>query len=310
MAIINDFRFSAFVITYKRPKVLVQTIQSIFKQTIVPDKLLIVDNDPEQSAYSILSELEGLPIEYHSVGFNSGPAGGAYEGLKHLFIQGYEWVLWLDDDDPPRFDDQLEVLVSNVLRNQNINNLGMTGSVGQRYSNNRGEIIRIKDEMLLSGSDIEVDQIAGNMFPFVSKKVFDVGVLPDNQLFFGFEDLDFGLRVQNAGFKIVISGKEMHRHREFSGRLNFKRAVYTEKQVSTLWREYYGMRALVKIVTRVRPNLKAYFRFTIKCILKIILGFKYGFKYGLINSKYISLGYLHGIVDKKGLTILPIKKSI
>jgi GT2 family glycosyltransferase len=310
MALINDFSFSAFVITYKRPKVLVQTIQSIFKQTLVPEKLLIVDNDPEQSAQSVLSELEGLPIEYHSVGYNSGPAGGAYEGLKHLFEQGYQWVLWLDDDDPPRFEDQLEVLVSNVIRNQHVTNLGMTGSVGQLYSNKKGEIIRISDEMLVPGNDIEVDQIAGNMFPFVSRKVFEAGVLPDSQLFFGFEDLDFGLRVQNAGFKIIISGKEMYRHREFSGRLNFKRSVYTEKQVSTLWREYYGMRALVKILTRVRPNFMALCRISLKCIMKIFIGFKFGVKYGIVNSKYIFLGYLHGIVNKKGLTILPKKKSL
>lgn len=310
MALINNFSFSAFVITYKRPKVLLQTIQSIFKQTIVPEKLLIVDNDPEQSAFSILTELEGLPIEYHSVGFNSGPAGAANEGLKKLFVQGYQWVLWLDDDDPPRYENQIEILVSNVIRNQHVTNLGMTGSVGQLYNSKKGEIVRVSDERLKNGDDIEVDQIAGNMFPFVSRKVFEAGVLPDNNLFFGFEELEFCLRVQNAGFKIIISGKEMYRHREFSGRLNFKRSLYTEKQVSTLWREYYGMRTLVKIVTRVRPNIIALMRFSLKCILKIFIGFKYGMKYGLINSKYIFLGYIHGLVNKKGLTILPIKKSL
>ena len=93
MALNNNFNFSAFVITYKRPKVLVTTILSIFKQTLVPEKLLIVDNDPEQSALSVLPELEGLPIEYHPVGYNSGPAGGAYEGLKMLFVQVYQWLL-------------------------------------------------------------------------------------------------------------------------------------------------------------------------------------------------------------------------
>jgi GT2 family glycosyltransferase len=310
MALINNFSFSAFVITYKRPKVLVQTIQSIFKQTLVPEKLLIVDNDPEQSAHSVLSELEGLPIEYYSVGFNSGPAGAANEGLKKLFVQGYQWVLWLDDDDPPRFEDQIEILVSNVIRNQHVTNLGMTGSVGQLYNSKKGEIVRVSDERLNKGDDIEVDQIAGNMFPFVNRKVFEAGVLPDNNLFFGFEELEFCLRVQNAGFKIIISGKEMYRHREFSGRLNFKRSLYTEKQVSTLWREYYGMRTLVKIVTRVRPNIIAFIRCSLKCMLKIFIGFKFGLKYGLINFKYIFLGYIHGLVNKKGLTILPIKKSL
>jgi glycosyltransferase involved in cell wall biosynthesis len=310
MALINNFSFSAFVITYKRPKVLVQTIQSIFKQTLVPEKLLIVDNDPEQSAHSVLSELEGLPIEYYSVGFNSGPAGAAHAGLKNLFVQGYQWVLWLDDDDPPRFEDQIEVLASNVIRNQHVANFGMTGSVGQFYNNKKGEIVRVSNETLLKVEDIEVDQIAGNMFPFVSRKVFEAGVLPNNDIFFGFEELEFCLRVQNAGFKIIISGKEMHRHRELSGRLNFKRSLYTEKQVSTLWREYYGMRTLVKIVTRVRPNIIAFIRCSLKCMLKIFIGFKFGLKYGLINFKYIFLGYIHGLVNKKGLTILPIKKSL
>jgi GT2 family glycosyltransferase len=310
MAIKNNFIYAAFVITYKRPQVLVQTIQSIFEQTIAPVKLLIVDNDTEQSGKTALDELEGFPVEYYSVGFNSGPAGGAYEGLKNLFTQGYEWVLWLDDDDPPRFTDQMEALAAVVERNKHLDSFAMTGSVGQLYNANKGEIIRIKDEVLLPGVDIEVDQIAGNMFPFVHKKVFDAGVLPDNKLFFGFEDLDFGLRVQNAGFKIIISGKEMYRHRELSGRLNFQRAIYTEKKISTLWREYYGMRAIIKIITRNRPNILAFLRFSIKCLLKIIYGFIFGFNYGSINLKYIVLGYFHGLINKMGLTILPIKKSL
>ena len=310
MALKNNFIYAAFVITYKRPQVLVQTIHSIFKQSVVPVKLLIVDNDTEQSGKTVLKELEGLPVEYYSVGFNSGPAGGAYEGLKNLFTQGYEWVLWLDDDDPPRFNDQMEALADVIERNKHLASFGMTGSVGQLYNANRGEIVRVTDEALLPGVDIEVDQIAGNMFPFINKKVFDAGVLPDNKLFFGFEDLDFGLRVQNAGFKIIISGKEMYRHREFSGRLNFKRATYTEKKISTLWREYYGMRALMNIITRDRPNILAFIRFSLKCVLKIIYGFKFGFSYGAVNLKYIALGYFHGLINKMGLTILPIKKSL
>jgi GT2 family glycosyltransferase len=310
MAIKNNFIYAAFVITYKRPQVLVQTIQSIFEQTIAPVKLLIVDNDTEQSGKTVLDELEGFPVEYYSVGFNSGPAGGAYEGLKNLFTQGYEWVLWLDDDDPPRFKDQIEALTAVVERNKHLDSFAMTGCVGQLYNANKGEITRIKDEALFPGVDIEVDQIAGNMFPFVHKKVFDAGVLPDKKLFFGFEELDFDLRVQNAGFKILISGKEMYRHRELSGRLNFQRAIYTEKKISTLWREYYGMRALIKIITRDRPNISAILRFSLKCLLKIIYGFKFGFSYGTINLKYIVLGYFHGLINKMGLTILPIKKSL
>lgn len=310
MAINNNLIYTAFVITYKRPQVLLQTIQSIFKQSIVPVKLLIVDNDAEQSAKTVLKDLEGLPVEYFSVGFNSGPAGGAYEGLRNLFSQGYEWVLWLDDDDPPRFNNQIEALAGVIERNKHLANFGMTGSVGQLYNAKRGEIVRVKDEALLAGEDIEVDQIAGNMFPFVHKKIFDVGVLPDNNLFFGFEDLDFGLRVQNAGFKILISGKEMYRHRELSGRLNFQRSIYTEKKISTLWREYYGMRALIKIITRDRPNIWAFLRFSLKCLLKILYGFKFGFNYGIVNFKFIALGYFHGLINKMGLTILPIKKSL
>jgi len=90
--------YAAFIITYKRPDILKNTIDALLSQTKPPIKILIVDNDIDESARSVFDINKDGIFSYFSTGSNSGPAGGAYWGLKILFEESWEWVLWVDDD--------------------------------------------------------------------------------------------------------------------------------------------------------------------------------------------------------------------
>ena len=104
-------QYAAFIMTFKRTNSLGQTIDKLRLQSAPPAHILIIDNDPERSADLVSREKN---CEYFAVGYNSGPAGAAYHGLKILFEQGWNWVLWVDDDDPPVFDNQIERLIELV----------------------------------------------------------------------------------------------------------------------------------------------------------------------------------------------------
>jgi GT2 family glycosyltransferase len=62
----KEIRFAAFIMTYKRVSVLESTLEKLFTQSFPPEKVLIIDNDPEQSVAYLVDRLNYLPVEYHS----------------------------------------------------------------------------------------------------------------------------------------------------------------------------------------------------------------------------------------------------
>jgi GT2 family glycosyltransferase len=196
MSFIPYYSFAAFIITRNRPDTLISTISTVLSQTLPPECILIVDNSDCDDTRKRILTLNNEKLLYHSVGYNAGPAGGAYWGLKLLFEKGYDWVIWIDDDDPPKFEDVFEKMFQIVDDNESPV-LGMVGSVGERFDFQKAKILRLNDHELTGYLD--VDNISGNMFPLVSKRVFEKGILPSKEFFFGFEDLGFSLAVKGVG---------------------------------------------------------------------------------------------------------------
>jgi GT2 family glycosyltransferase len=301
-----DYNFAAFIITKDRPDELIQTIKKLLFQSFPPKHILVVDNGSQTESKNRIIDLNDARISHYLTGYNAGPAGGAYWGVKLLFEKGYDWVLWVDDDDPPKFDNLIEDLFEIVQNNDN-ELLGMVGSVGECFDRKKGKIVRFNDEQLIGF--LEVDTISGNMFPLVSKRTFDKGILPSKNLFFGFEDLDFGLSIKRAGFKIITSAELHLKHRKLAGRLNLKKNTSFKRSTHSIWREYYSVRSLIHILLHKEKSLLG----TVTCIsrnlIKSFVVFKYGIYYGKKSSNMILLGLFDGIFKRMGMRISPVPKA-
>lgn len=296
-----SIRFASFVMTYKRPETLINTIRQLFLQTYPPHKVLIIDNDPEQSAKSISQQLSNLPIEYFAVGYNSGPAGAAKKGLEILSNENYDWIAWIDDDNPPIFDNTFEILLKIAIDNQRC---GCVGSVGQRFNRKNGLIERVPDIELEGVGYLHVDNIAGGMCKIVNSKIIkNTFILPDESLFFGFEELDFDLRIQNAGY-LLLADKELYKkHRINANRIGFKVKRGTKKPIVDLWRQYYSTRNSLYVLKK--NNLqKAIILTSLRTIFNILNGFRFGLNYGKTNLKFKSLAFYHFCMGKKGKQII------
>lgn len=301
-----DYNFAAFIITKDRPLELIETIKELMSQSFPPSYILVVDNGTQTESRDCITHLNDARISHHLMGYNAGPAGGAYWGMKLLFEKGYDWVLWVDDDDPPKFDNLIEDLFEIVHHNDN-ECLGMVGSVGERFDRIKGKIVRFYDEQLTGF--LEVDTISGNMFPLVSKRTFDKGILPSKNLFFGFEDLDFGLSIKRSGLKIITSGDLHLKHRKLAGRLNLKKNKSFKRSIHSIWREYYSVRSLIFILLHQEKSLIG----TLSCIsrnlIKSVFVYKYGFSYGIKSCRIILLGLFDGIFKRMGMRITPVLKA-
>ena len=301
-----DYNFAAFIISKDRPHELIKTIKKLLDQSFPPSYILIVDNGTQTESKDLINDLNDARISHHLTGYNAGPAGGAYWGLKLLFEKGYDWVLWVDDDDPPKFENLIEDLFEIVHHNDN-EYLGIVGSVGERFDRKNGKIVRLID-IQLTGF-LEVDTISGNMFPLVSKRIFDKGILPSKNLFFGFEDLDFGLSVKRAGFKILTSGSLHLKHRNLAGRLNLIKKKNFKRPIHSIWREYYSVRSLIYILLYEEKSLLGTFCCISRNLIKSVFVFKYGFSYGIKSCRMILLGLFDGIFKRMGMRISPVTKA-
>jgi GT2 family glycosyltransferase len=293
----KSFNFAAFIMTYKRVVTLESTINALLNQTYPPQKILIIDNDPDKSAETLKSKFLHLPVEYFAVGYNSGPAGAAKKGLETLSKEGFDWIAWMDDDDPPIFLDIFEKLLNAAVVEKKCGSIGV---VGQHYDKKKGLINRVQDVEIEGEGVLEVDNVGGGMCKIVNANVCRLNnIYPDEKLFFGFEELDFDLRVQKVGYMILAHKELYNRHRVKYNRVGLHVKKGLKKDWSKIWREYYSVRNTLYILHK-----HYYFRailYTItRSIGKIFVGFRFGFHYGKKNTYFIFLALFHFMIGKKG----------
>lgn len=279
-------KFAAFIMTFERPRVIEKTIRKILTQTVTPEKILIIDNGASFTTQRIINRMNLPQLEYFRVGHNAGPAGAAKIGLQKLALDGYDWIYWGDDDDPPLFDDSFEILLKICNDEATRKEIGILGSVGQNFNRRTGTIDRISNCIIKSKEFIDVDSVAGNQCMIVNTRVVQDGILPDENLFFGFEELEFCLRVKKAGYKIMANSELFSRARMKYNRVNVKKSLYTKNDFNSLQRQYYSTRNMLTILW-INKLLSAYVYNLTKTLFKCLIGFRYGWLYGKKNSFYL-----------------------
>ena len=107
-------KIAAVVVTFNRKKLLLKTIQSLKTQSRKIDTIYIVDNASTDGTYEYLikhklinrNKIEKSKvfkcktdnIIYLRIPYNSGGAGGFYEGIKAAHKDYHEWIWVMDDD--------------------------------------------------------------------------------------------------------------------------------------------------------------------------------------------------------------------
>ncbi|MEN2281298.1 glycosyltransferase [Algoriphagus sp. SE2] len=290
-------RLGGFIITYNRPEILKETIKKLFEQTFPPELIWIIDNSENLETDHAIACLLDSRIKYFRMGYNAGPAGAAKKGLELCAAEGLDWMFWGDDNDPPFFNDTFEKLLS--IRNENPF-CGIIGSVGHFFDRKKGVVKRIQSRLLEKKECVEVDFVAGGMSMLVSSELVKAGILPNEDLFFGFEELDFCLKASRKGYIILVHCKIFLALRKLHNRTDYQRPNYKKKKNPS--REYYSLRNLLMISdTLTLRSMRS--RLIKKWLAKSIYGFRYGPEYGFKNAKMIFLAFHHYHKRIKGKTI-------
>jgi len=243
-------RLHGVLVTYRRGPQLHDYVDALSAQSRQLDTLVVVDNDPARSARWILDEpaLGSIEVDYLPTGDNVGPAGGIARGMRTVLPCACDddWLITLDDDDPPRTPELLAELerFGNQLRSSDPS-VGLVGLVGGRFDERRGRFVPIPDDDL--AGPVASSWIGGNNLPFYSvHAVRRVGEF-DERLFINMEELDYGLRLIDHGFTIWAHGDLWRREREHHGRLGIDRNP-SRSLGDASWRRYYSLRNLLLIL--------------------------------------------------------------
>lgn len=278
--------------TYRRPSDLADTLRALSEQSVGVDHLIVVDNDPAQSAAGV-----ARGATYVAAGDNFGPAGGLAIGvataLEHANLD--DWILFLDDDDPPQSIEDLSLLRRLALSASS--DTGAVGKAGAWYDRATGRTLRPNDSDL--DGQVEVDWIGGNQLPLYRVKAIK-NLLPDASLFFGFDDLEFGLQLREAGWKLIVDGEAWKHQRRAAGRLGLSSYALRKSAVAAHWRRYYVNRNLILVARRFGSR-----RGHALCVLTSCARSIKALRFGLRASSMSARGTLDGLLGRRGRRVDP-----
>lgn len=186
-------------------------------------KVVLVDNGSEDDSVKAVRE-KFSEVEVVETGKNLGFAGGNNVGIEYAIKAGADYVFLINNDTtvhPDYLKELVDVAESDVK-------IGAVGSKIMYYGEperiwfvggkinwlkNKGEHIGLDEIDKGQFDEIrEVDYLTGCALLVKREVVEKVGVLEDDYFLY-YEDADYSLRIQNAGYKTVYAPKSKIYHK-------------------------------------------------------------------------------------------------
>ena len=199
-------RLGGFITTFNRPDLLKSALDQLRAQSMRPDHMLVVDNGAACDTRKVVAGFPAEWVTYLPMRENVGPAGAAAYALERLAHDRYSWIYWGDDDNPPGSVDTIERLMRMAIAAPD--DVGAVGAVGAAWDWSSGTAKRLRDEALTGL--VSVDLIGGGQQLILRRDTVEHVGLPDSRLFFGFEELEYCLRIRRAGYRLLVDGHLMH----------------------------------------------------------------------------------------------------
>jgi glycosyltransferase involved in cell wall biosynthesis len=246
----GDARLFGVLVTYRQPAALQVTLRRIAEQSQPLAGLVVVDNDPSPGARELVEAGAGGPgrLEYVASPENLGPAGGLAVGMERVLARArsHDWIVLLDDGDPPQWTTLFGELLAfgQAMRSADRRTAGV-GLIGARFDWTSGRLVRPPDGEL--DGAVPIDYIGGGQFPlYLAEAVRRVGPF-SAPLFFGCDDLEYGLRLRRAGYSLYASGALWLQLRRKWGHAGMAVRPSVALPEPT-WRRYYSLRNTIHIL--------------------------------------------------------------
>ena len=237
----------AVLVTFRRHDVLTDHLRRLAAQTQPLTTLTVMDNDADPEIEALVASATGQAaatrVDYVAMADNAGPAGGFRAGVERVLADAADddVIVLLDDNDPPWRDDTFEALMDRLAGL--VADDDTTGGIAVFGASLTGNG-RLR---VATGVEPEpVDYLSGAGCPHYRVAALRAAPGPAADLFFGFEELDLGLALRRAGYRLWSSG--LARDHGCADYVEPSRAAIGVSDPS--WRRYYSVRNLVTVLRK------------------------------------------------------------
>lgn len=207
-------RIYSIIVSYNRKHLLRKAVTAHAAQTLQPSRLLVVDNASTDGTREMLKTegwLDRPGVELLALPENTGGAGGFAAGMKLAFENGAEWV-WMMDDDAEPHPEALEQLMRVATDPSHVyGSLAVCGNETSWLTTvlnpPLGEVERPEDVP----EHAEVQSLPFLGFLIHRDLVARIG-LPDTGYFIAADDVEYCVRAQHAGAKIIMASRSRIEH--------------------------------------------------------------------------------------------------
>jgi hypothetical protein len=240
---------AAVVVTHRRRRLATEVVRNLIAvEGFAPEHVVLVVNRDGGLDDPVLE----AAIRTIRLKENLGPAGGFREGMAAaLEGRGIDWVYLCEDDiglfdlPTPRVARVLQLAAAWPSGGEP---LGAIVAYGRRFGRHSGGTDAFVPPADGPEALLPVDVAAWGA-TLLARTVVDAGVLPDDRWFFGYEDFDFFLNLQKAGFALVVdrlSAVAVGAQMTSAGR---DRAFATARPTDAeeAWRAYYVARNFIEV---------------------------------------------------------------
>lgn len=235
---------ASIVVTFNRPKQLIEGIEGILSQSRMPERLYIIDNHSSPETFEVLYEkgwLKEKPvvdaqenqliktpltianqsnpefaIYYIRMAKNEGGAGGFYTGMKAAFEDGFHWLWMMDDDGVPAQEQLSELLHHSIKSNLLFSNALVTSISDDRFLAFDLNEFQKTDEVTVQ--PILKGIVAAFNGTLISRKVVEKIGFIKREMFIWGDETEYMNRVRKNNFEIGTITSAIHKHPLMKGK--------------------------------------------------------------------------------------------
>jgi GT2 family glycosyltransferase len=296
--------------TFRRERSLSETLDKLLAQSQPLRRLCVVDNEHTPENLDTINRVRqnhpGTQIIYLPTPENLGNAGAWALGMEHLLTDArdQDWIVILDDNNPPEGCDELRQLLEvGISAQRDDPSLGGVGISGAHFDWSSGLLQRVGDRELTGM--IPVDYLAAGFLSMYCVRVIRSvgGVLPE--LFFGNVEIEYGLRMRRAGHALLAHGDLWLERRRLWNRCNTdpKPSAYCRVH----WQRYYRIRNYIYMMRRFGRSDLAFKWAIIQCLAKPACSFFRSPSLGWRGLVQAALATRDGFTGRLGRTVEPDK---
>ncbi|MDA8179769.1 MAG: glycosyltransferase [Desulfobacteria bacterium] len=234
---------AAIIPTYNRRALLLECLDSLFRQTVPLTRIIVVDNaSTDGTVEAVRARYPSHPaIEIHRLDRNTGASGGFHAATKIAFDGGYDWIWYTDNDSEPEPDALEKLLTAAADLGSKGNTVAGLASLkidtrGRIQASHNGRFtwrqIPVPEKRCRGIVPIEYGAFTGLL---VSRDAIARAGSVNPDYFIWCDDLDLCLRIGKAGGLFLIADSRV-----------LHKDIVTDRserfELGNFWRYYFGTR--------------------------------------------------------------------